>query len=102
MYNGTGGVDVAPPLSWMFEPNFMVSYSSTPVHVMRYKDIDDRMELLSPYFVYEFGFGSMLNNPQLKDVEAFAVTDGTDTYWLVPLIVAINTSHVPWSCYWIF
>lgn len=97
MYNGTGGVDVAPPLSWMFEPNFMVSYSGTPVHIMRYKDINDRMELLYPYFVYEFGFGNMPSNPQLKDVEAFAVADGTDTYWLVPLIVAINTSHVPWS-----
>jgi uncharacterized membrane protein (UPF0182 family) len=97
MYNGTGGVDVSPPLSWMFEPNFMVSYSGTPVHVMRYKDIHDRMELLYPHFVYQFCFGCTPNNPQTDDVEAFAVTDGTDTYWLMPLIVAINTSHVPWS-----
>jgi len=96
-YNGTGGVDIAPPLSWMFEPNFMVSDTGTPVHVMRYKDIHDRMELLYPYFVYEFGFGSTPTNPQLKEVEAFAVTDGTNTYWLMPLVVAINTSNVPWS-----
>lgn len=96
-YNGTGGVDIAPPLSWMFEPNFMVSYSSTPVHVMRYKDIYDRMELLYPYFVYEFGFGGTPTNPQLEQVDAFAVTDGKNTYWLMPLVVAINTSNVPWS-----
>ncbi|AFU58547.1 hypothetical protein Ngar_c16140 [Candidatus Nitrososphaera gargensis Ga9.2] len=95
-YNGTGGVNVAPPLSWMFEPNFM-AYSNTPVHVMRYKDIHDRMELLYPYFVYEFCFDCTQNNPQPKEVEAFVVTDGTRTYWLMPLIVAINTSNVPWS-----
>jgi len=96
-YNGTGGVDIAPPLSWMFEPNFMVSEPGTPKHVMRYKDIHDRMELLYPYFVYEFGFGSTPTNPQLEEVEAFAVTDGKNTYWLMPLIMAINTSNVPWS-----
>ena len=96
-YNGTGGVDIAPPLSWMFEPNFMVSDPGTPVHVMRYKDIHDRMELLYPYFVYEFGFGGTPTNPQLKEVEAFPVTDGANTYWLMPLVVAINTSNVPWS-----
>lgn len=97
MYNGTGGVDVAPPLSWMFEPNFMVSHSGTPVHVMRYKDIQDRMEILYPQFVYQFCFDCASNNPQTDDIEAIAVTDGTNTYWLMPLIVAINTSQVPWS-----
>lgn len=96
-YNGTGGIDVAPPLSWMFEPNFMVSYSGTPVHIMRYKDIHDRMELLYPYFVYDFCFDCTPNNPQPKEVEAFVVTDGRNTYWLMPLVVAINTSNVPWS-----
>jgi hypothetical protein len=96
-YNGTGGVDIAPPLSWMFEPNFMVSDPGTPVHVMRYKDILDRMELLYPYFVYEFCFGCTPTNPQTEDVEAFPVTDGTNTYWLMPLVVAINTSNIPWS-----
>lgn len=96
-YNGTGGVDIAPPLSWMFEPNFMVSYTGTPVHIMRYKDIHDRMELLYPYFVYEFCFDCTPSNPKSRGVEAFAVTDGTDTFWLMPLVVAINTSNVPWS-----
>jgi hypothetical protein len=96
-YNGTGGVDIAPPLSWMFEPNFMVSYSNTPVHVMRYKDIHDRMELLYPYFVYEFCFDCTPGNLQPKEIEAFPVSDGTHTYWLMPLVAAINTSNVPWS-----
>jgi uncharacterized protein len=96
-YNGTGGADLSPPLSWMFELNFMLSDPGVPVHVMRYKDIHDRMELLYPYFVYEFGFGSTPTNPQLKEIEAFAVTDGMDTYWLMPLVVAVNTSNVPWS-----
>ena len=96
-YNGTGGVDISPPLSWMFEPNFMVSNPSASMHVMRYKEIHDRMELLYPYFVYEFGFSSGATNPLLKEVETFVVTDGTDTYWLMPLIVAINTSNVPLS-----
>jgi hypothetical protein len=96
-YNGTGGVNVSPPLSWMFEPNFMVSYSGTPVHVMRYKDIHDRMGLLYPFFVYEFCFDCTPNNPQSNKLESFAVTDGTSTYWLMPLVVAINTSNVPWS-----
>jgi len=96
-YNGTGGVDVAPPLSWMFEPNFMVSDPGTPVHVMRDKDIHDRMKLLYPYFVYEFCFGCTPSNPQTQEVKAFPVTDGENTYWLIPLVVAINTSNVPWS-----
>lgn len=96
-YNGTGGVNVAPPLSWMFEPNFMISYSSTPVHVMRYKDIHHRMELLYPYFVYEFCFDCTPNYPKPKAVEAIPVTDGTNTYWLMPLVAALNTSNVPWS-----
>jgi hypothetical protein len=96
-YNGTGGIDIAPPLSWMFEPNFMVSDPGATEYVMRYKDIHDRMALLYPYFVYEFGFGSAPTNPQLEEVEAFAVTDGKNTYWLMPLVVAINTSNVPWS-----
>ena len=27
----------------------------------------------------------------------YPVTDGKETYWLMPLIVALDTSHVPWS-----
>jgi hypothetical protein len=95
-YNGTGGVDVWPPLSWMFEPNFMLSSPSTPIHVMRYKDVHERMELLYPYFVYDFGFGSS-SNPQFKPIDINPVTDGENTYWLMPLVAALDTSHVPWS-----
>ena len=25
-YNGMGGLEIAPPISWMFEPNFMISF----------------------------------------------------------------------------
>jgi uncharacterized protein len=96
-YNGTGGVDIMPPLSWMFEPNFIVSETTTPMHVMRYKDIHQRMELLYPYFVYDFSFGGTPNNPQFEKVQAYPVTDGTNTYWLMPLMVALDSSHVPWS-----
>src|SRR5919197_2345914 len=74
-----------------------MAYSSTPVHIMRYKDIHDRMGLLYPYFVYDFCFDCTPNNPQPKDVESFVVTDGAKTYWLMPLVAAINTSNVPWS-----
>ena len=95
-YNGTGGIDVSPPLSWMFEPNFMLSSPSTPIHVMRYKDVHERMELLHPYFVYDFGFGTS-PNPQFKRVDVYPVSDGQNTYWLMPLIAALDTSHVPWS-----
>jgi uncharacterized protein len=96
-YNGTGGIDINPPLSWIFEPNFIVSDTTTPIHVMRYKDIHQRMEFLYPYFVYEFSFGGTPNNPQFEKIEASIVTDGTNTYWLVPLVVALDASHVPWS-----
>lgn len=95
-YNGTGGVDVPPPLSWMFEPNFMLSYPNTPIHVMRYKDIHDRMGLLYPYFTYDFGFASS-GGPTLQKLDVFPVTDGTNTYWMMPLIAALDTSHVPWG-----
>lgn len=95
-YNGTGGVDVPPPLSWMFEPNFMLSYPDTPIHVMRYKDIHDRMNLIYPYFTYDFGF-SNTGGVALQKLEVFPVTDGTNTYWMMPLIAALDTSHVPWG-----
>jgi uncharacterized protein len=95
-YNGTGGVDLPPPLSWMFEPNFMLSYPDTPIHVMRYKDIHDRMGLLYPYFTYDFGFYNT-GSVTLQKLNVFPVTDGTDTYWLMPLVAALDTSHVPWG-----
>ncbi|HJS82749.1 MAG TPA: UPF0182 family protein, partial [Nitrososphaera sp.] len=95
-YNGTGGIDVSPPLSWMFEPNFMLSYPNTPIHIMRFKDVHERMELLYPYFVYDFAVASS-PNPQFKPVDIYPVSDGEKTYWLMPLVAAFDTSHVPWS-----
>ncbi len=88
-YDGEGGLDISPPLSWIFEPNFLLSYPSESVHVMRYKDVNDRMELLYPYFVYDFGQG--------RELDILPVTDGANTYWLVPLIVQLDTHDVPWS-----
>ncbi len=87
-YNGSGGLDVPPPLSWIFEPNFLLSFPSESVHIMRYKDINDRMGALYPYFLYHM-FG--------QDIDTFPVTDGQNTYWLVPLIVGFQAHNVPWS-----
>ena len=87
-YNGEGGLTLSPPLSWIFEPNFMISYPSEPIHVLRYKDIEERMQTLYPYFLYHL-FG--------KEVDSLPVTDGVNTYWLMPLIVGFDTGDVPWS-----
>ena len=95
-YNGTGGIDVMPPVSWMFEPNFMVSNPDNPVHIMRYKDVHDRMALLYPYFVYDFAITNEAA-PTFSKTGVIPVTDGTRTYWLMPLIAAMNTEHVPWG-----
>ncbi|MGB0855753.1 MAG: UPF0182 family protein, partial [Nitrosopumilus sp.] len=88
-YDGDGGLDISPPLSWIFEPNFLVSYPGESVHVMRYKDVNDRMEVLYPYFIYNF-------NPR-GELDILPVTDGTSSYWLVPLIIGFPTNNVPWS-----
>lgn len=87
-YNGKGGITVTPPVSWIFEPNFLLSYPDRAIHIMRYKDIHDRMSLLYPYFSYQFG-----NRP----VDVLPVTDGSKTYWLMPLLVKLDTANVPWS-----
>ena len=87
-YSGLGGLDVAPPLSWIFEPNFLLSFPAESVHIMRYKDVHDRMEALYPYFLYDL-FG--------KELDSLPVTDGENSYWLIPLIVGFNTGDVPWS-----
>jgi len=87
-YSGSGGLDVSPPLSWIFEPNFVLSFPSESVHIMRYKDINDRMEILYPYFLYNL-FG--------QELDSIPVTDGTNSYWLVPLIIGFDTGDVPWS-----
>ncbi|QLH07824.1 UPF0182 family protein [Nitrosopumilus ureiphilus] len=87
-YSGIGGLDVSPPLSWIFEPNFLLSFPAESVHIMRYKDVHDRMETLYPYFLYDL-FG--------KELDSLPVTDGTNSYWLIPLIIGFDTFDVPWS-----
>ncbi|MEE9564030.1 MAG: UPF0182 family protein, partial [Nitrosopumilaceae archaeon] len=87
-YDGDGGIDVSPPLSWTFEPNFLLSYPTDSIHIMRYKDVHERMDILYPYFLYDL-FG--------KELDSLPVTDGENTYWLVPLIIGFDTSGVPWS-----
>ena len=87
-YDGIGGLALPPPLSWVFEPNFMISYPAESIHIMRYKDIEQRMQTLYPYFLYNL-FG--------KELDSIPVTDGKNSYWLVPLIVAFDTQNVPWS-----
>jgi uncharacterized membrane protein (UPF0182 family) len=96
-YDGTGGIDVSSPLSWIYEPNFMLSYPGSSIHIMRYKDVHERMELMFPYFIYEFGFETSGNNFNIKKIDVIPVTDGKNTYWLMPLIVLLDTAHVPWS-----
>ena len=66
----------------------MLSFPAEPVHIMRYKDVHDRMEILYPYFLYDL-FG--------KELDSLPVTDGDNSYWLIPLIVGFDTRDVPWS-----
>ena len=87
-YSGLGGLEISPPISWAFEPNFLLSFPTEPVHVMRYKDVHDRMEILYPYFLYDL-FG--------KELDSIPVTDGEKSYWLIPLIIGFDTGDVPWS-----
>jgi len=82
-YDGSGGVALPPPLSWIFEFTFFLAYRDQTIHMMRYKDVYDRMQLLFPYFQYP--------------VDMFPVTDGENTYYMMPLIVQLDTSKVPWS-----
>ncbi len=87
-YDGKGGIDVSPPLSWIFEFNFLLAFRDQAVHVLRYRDVYERMALLFPYFEYQTREGR---------VDMFPVTDGERTFWLMPLIVSLDTGHVPWS-----
>lgn len=87
-YDGKGGITVTPPLSWMFEPNFLLSYPTDSIHLMRYKDVVQRMALTYPYFEYIFG---------MNEIDILPVTDGSNTYWLIPLIARLDTEYVPWG-----
>ena len=88
MYSGSGGIDIPPPLSWIFEPNWLLSRPFETIHTMRYKDVHEKMELLFPYFFYE------ING---RPIDMYPVTDGKETYWLMPLMTAHETDRVPWS-----
>jgi len=46
------------------------------------------MEILYPYFLYDL-FG--------KELDSLPVTDGENSYWLIPLIIGFDTGDVPWS-----
>ncbi|MER3407611.1 MAG: hypothetical protein C4292_02110, partial [Nitrososphaera sp.] len=97
-YNGTGGIDVSPPATWMFEPTFMLSMPDASIHLMRYKDIHERMQLLYPYFAYEFALTDTTLSLALHKTDVIPVADGQGhTYWLMPLIAALDTKHVPWG-----
>ncbi len=87
-YDGDGGVDMPPPLSWIFDSTFLVSFPDDTIHALRYRDVYDRMELLFPYFLYNFGG---------KPVDMYPVTDGENTKWLMPLIVGLDGGNIPWS-----
>jgi hypothetical protein len=88
LYDGRGGIGISPPMSWLFEPNFLLSYPTTAMHVLRYRDVHERMELLFPYFIYEFWEGP---------VDMWPVTDGENTFWAMPLVVFLDAKNVPWS-----
>lgn len=87
-YSGKGGLNLPPPLSWIFEFNFLLAFPADTVHVLRYRSVYDRMTMLFPYFQYEW-------NGKLVDM--IPVTDGVNTYYMMPLIVSLDTRHVPWS-----
>lgn len=87
-YTGDGGLEVSPPLSWFFDINFFWAYRDSAMHIIRFRDVYDRMQLLFPYFEYKF-------NEEFVDI--LPVTDGENTYWLMPLIVRLGTQNVPWS-----
>ncbi|MEM4310912.1 MAG: UPF0182 family protein [Nitrososphaerales archaeon] len=89
-YKGKGGITIPPPLSWLFEINFLLAYSSKSIHIIRYRDVYDRIQLLFPYFQYEL-FGSRVDMIPVNDPE-----EGK-TYWLMPLIIKLDTNEVPWS-----
>lgn len=87
-YSGTGGLQISPPLSWFFDPNFFWAYRDKTIQVIRYRDVHERMETLFPYFQYTFSNGKL---------DLLPVTDGRNSYYLVPLIVRIGMENVPWS-----
>ncbi|MEM1943481.1 MAG: UPF0182 family protein [Candidatus Caldarchaeum sp.] len=88
VYDGKGGVVVGPPLSWLYDITFFLSYPDRSITLLRYRDVHDRVSLLFPYFTYFFGNDY---------VDMFPVTDGVKTYWMMPLIISLPTDKTPWS-----
>ena len=41
--------------------------------------------------------GTSDNNFNIKKIAVIPVSDGKNTYWLIPLIVLLDTAYVPWS-----
>jgi len=87
-YNGSGGVVVGPPVTWLYDVTFLLSYPDKEVRLLRYRDVYDRLRLILPYFSYRWDG---------EYVDIFPVTDGENTYWLVPLMVKLPAENVPWS-----
>jgi len=87
-YNGRGGITVSPPMTWLYDVTFLLSYPDKQVRLIRYRDVYDRLGLLLPYFTYRW-------NEEYVDM--FPVTDGRNTYWLMPLIIKLSAGNVPWS-----
>ena len=88
-YDGRGGVKVSPPLSWIFDITFFLSYPDRTIHLLRYRDVHERVQLVLPYFAYRWQDGKL--------VDMLPVTNGERANWLVPLIVALKTDNLPWS-----
>ncbi len=91
-YSGKGGVKIGPPLSWVYDITFFLSYPDKTIHLLRYRDVHDRVRLVLPYFTYLWRYAG-----QVEWVDMLPVTDGEKSYWLMPLIISLPTEHVPWS-----
>jgi uncharacterized protein len=87
-YVGRGGITVSPPLTWVYDVTFFLSFPDRPIHLLRYRDVHERVGLVMPYFAYTFD--SLI-------VDMFPVTDGERSYWLMPLIAMLPTERLPWS-----
>ncbi len=87
-YVGRGGVTVGPPLTWLYDVTFFLSFPDRQIHLLRYRDVHERVALVMPYFTYVFD--NLI-------VDMFPVTDGERSYWLMPLITLLPTERLPWS-----
>ena len=69
-------------MSWIFEPNFLLSFPTDPIHVMRFKDVNERMNMLYPYFLYNL-FGKELDTFPVTDGEKFILVNTSDYRFLI-------------------